>query len=301
MSMIGYLQSIWRCRYFWLSLVKMDLRTRYRRSVLGMGWSLLHPIAMTIILCVVFQRLMKPSGGVADYAPYLLCGLATWNYIVSSTQQGCQCFFLGEAYIRQYPAPLAIYPLRTALGALIHFLIALAVVIVLVGGVRWLRPNSGVPPRPAVAAGAAQSAAGAAEGQGPRGAPATWPQRLLALGWLIPGILLLFLFAWAAALLAGCANVYFQDTQHLCDVGFQILFYVTPILYPREMLQSGGMGWLADCNPLTALLDLIRTPVLYAVPPSLFTVSVASLSLVVMVGGAILTLARCQRQLIFQL
>jgi lipopolysaccharide transport system permease protein len=296
--MIGYMQSIWRCRYFWLSLVKMDLRTRYRRSVLGMGWSLLHPIAMTFILCMVFQRLMKPANGVAEYAPFLLCGLATWNYIVSSTQQGCHSFFMGEPYIRQYPAPLAIYPLRTALGALIHYLIALSVVVVLVWGVRWLRPNSGAPPRPAASASAARPAASAESGEA---APPTWPQRLLALGWLIPGVLLLFLFAWAAAVLSGCANVYFQDTQHLCEVGFQILFYVTPILYPRKILEAGGMAWLADYNPLSALLDLIRTPVLYGTPPALFTAGVASLTLVVIVGGAILTLARCQRRLIFQL
>jgi ABC-type polysaccharide/polyol phosphate export permease len=259
---------------------------------------------MTIILCMVFQKLMAPSGGVSDYAPFLLCGLATWNYITASALQGCQCFFMGEPYIRQYPAPLAIYPLRTALGALIHFAIALSVVIVLVWGVRWLRPDSGVPPeqreRPTLAA-AAQPAGGTGQAQAAPLAPATWSQRLLALGWLIPGILMLFLFAWAAALLAGCANVYFQDTQHLCEVGFQILFYTTPILYTRDTLEQGGMGWLADCNPLTALLDLIRLPVLYGYPPPLFTVLVASLTLVVVVGGAILTLARCQRRLIFQL
>src|SRR5437588_5938152 len=122
--MLAYLQAIWRCRYFWTSLVKMDLRTRYRRSILGMGWSLLHPIAMTIIFTLVFQHLMMPNGQGGEYASFLLAGLATWNYIMSSTTQGCQCFFGGEAYIRQYPAPLAIYPLRTTLGGMIHFLIA---------------------------------------------------------------------------------------------------------------------------------------------------------------------------------
>src|SRR5919199_1280608 len=101
--MRSYLAAVWRCRYFWLSLVKMDLRTRYRRSVLGLGWSLLHPIAMTTILCAVFYSIFhKP---IPVYAPFVLAGLATWNYIVPSTLQGCQCFFLGESYIRQYPAP----------------------------------------------------------------------------------------------------------------------------------------------------------------------------------------------------
>src|SRR5215207_9536845 len=118
--MVNYLASVWDCRYFWLNLVKMDLRTRYRRSVLGLGWSLLNPIAMTIILCVVFSKVLMPNGGARDYAPYLLAGLATWNYILTATIQGCQCLYQGEPYIRQHPAPMAIYPLRTALGGMVH-------------------------------------------------------------------------------------------------------------------------------------------------------------------------------------
>ena len=57
--MVGYIGAMWRCRYFWLSLVKIDLRTRYRRSVIGLGWSLLRPISMTIILCAVFRRIFN--------------------------------------------------------------------------------------------------------------------------------------------------------------------------------------------------------------------------------------------------
>src|SRR4051794_24711565 len=111
--MIRYVKDIWRCRYFWLSLVKMDLRTRYRRSILGIGWSLLHPIAMTIILCLVFST----SFGVPikDFAPDLMAGLATWSYILTVALNGGQSFFQGESYIRQHPAPVAVYPLRTVL------------------------------------------------------------------------------------------------------------------------------------------------------------------------------------------
>ena len=127
-----YLSAIWGCRYFWFSLVKMDLRTRYRRSVLGMGWSLLHPIAMTLIICMMFRHILG-NNNVREYAPFLLAGLVCWQYILVSTLQGCQCLFQGESYIRQYPAPIAIYPLRTTLGGAIHFLLGLVVVI----GLTW--------------------------------------------------------------------------------------------------------------------------------------------------------------------
>jgi lipopolysaccharide transport system permease protein len=229
-----------------------------------MGWSLLHPIAMTIIFCVVFQHLMMPEGGVAKYAPFLLAGLATWNFIVTATLQGCQCFFLGESYIRQYPAPLAIYPLRTALGAMIHFLIALTVVIAL----SWWFLGFG---------------------------------NLPVLWCLVLGTVLLFVFAWSLALLAGIANIHFQDTQHLCEVGFQIFLYVTPILYPPEILEKRGFGWLVSCNPFASFLDLIRLPVLKGELPSAQVLTMAGLTLTVVAGSAIFALSRCQRRLIFQL
>jgi lipopolysaccharide transport system permease protein len=255
-----------------------------------MGWSLLHPIALTAIFCMVFTHLMMPQGGVARYAPYLLAGLATWNFILTSTLQGCQCFFLGESYIRQYPAPMGIYPLRTVLGALIHFLIALTVVVAMVWIIKGFVPPDPPPSAAALAAGA----------HAPRPDP-TWRQLILALPWLVPGILLLFLFAWSMAVLAGFANVYFQDTQHLCEVGFQILLYMTPILYERQMLVDRGFGWIADLNPITAFLDLVREPVLWGVHPSAYTFSVACLTVVAVMGGAMVTLSRCQRKLIFQL
>ena len=63
--MVAYVVQIWRLRYFWSSLVRIDLRNRYRRSVLGMGWSLLHPILMTTVLCAVVLAEMgvpRPQG-----------------------------------------------------------------------------------------------------------------------------------------------------------------------------------------------------------------------------------------------
>src|SRR5262249_10096923 len=118
---------------------------------------------------------------------------------------------------------------------------------------------------------------------------------------LLPGILLLCLLTWSLAVLAGIAHVYFQDTQHLCEGGVQIFLYITPILYPPEMLRKRGFGLLVDFNPFAAFLDLIRTPVLEGQIPSPQTFLVSCLTLVVVAGAAAFALSRCQRRLIFQL
>ncbi|HLN33268.1 MAG TPA: ABC transporter permease [Gemmataceae bacterium] len=259
----NYMSAIWRCRYFWISLVRMDLRTRYRRSILGMGWSLLHPIAMTIILCAVFATLFKQP--IRQFGPFLMAGLVTWNYIVASAMVGCQCFFQGESYIRQYPAPLAVYPLRTALGGTVHFLIAMIVVV----GLAW-------------------SCLGV--------------QNPLTLLTLIPSFLLLFVFTWSLATIAGFANVHFQDTQHLTEVGFQILFYLSPIMFdPKDPQLNERIRSVLSWNPLVPLFELIREPILKGNLPSATTFMFAATIVLVAFCVAAVTLGRLQRRLIFYL
>src|SRR5207253_2629407 len=189
--------------------------------------------AMTAIFCFIFSQVFG-GGDIAHYGPYLLAGLSCWQFLTGCCLQGCQSFYSGESYIRQYPAPLAIYPLRVALGCMVHFLLAMAVVLVLTWGLRGFG-------------------------------------NLRAIWTLAPSLTLLFIFGWALALLAGFATVHFHDTQHLLEILFQILFYATPVMYPATMLRANKLGWLVRVNPILPFLDLIRVPILDTQLPSLPT------------------------------
>jgi lipopolysaccharide transport system permease protein len=259
----GYLSDIWRLRHFWLALVRIDLRKRYRRSVIGIGWSLLHPIAMTIVLCVVFSQLMDME--IRSYAPLVLSGLTLWGFIMAVVMNGCQCFFIGESYIRQHPAPLAIYPLRTTLGAGFHFLLGFAITLVFV----WYMNGFGNVP---------------------------------ALLSLVPTFVLLFIIGWSLAVCMGVANVMFQDSQHLIEVVMQILFYVTPIMYPPELLLKRRLvAWFVRLNPLAAILDLIREPLLRNQFPPPSAVAMACVLTLVVASAAMLALRRFEKRMIFYL
>ena len=257
-----YTTAIWRCRYFWLSLVKKDLRTRYRRSILGLGWSLLHPIAMTTVICVVFHKLFDVE--VATYGPFLLTGFTTWGFFSSTILQGCETFYNGESYIRQHPAPLAIYPLRTVLGAAIHFGLALIVVL----GLTWW--FQGFKNLPAIVA-------------------------------LVPALALFIVFGWSLAVMAGFSHVRFSDIKHLLDIGLQILFYATPIFVPPDEMKKRGLAWLIDYNPATIMLDLIRQPVLNGNFPTLRAWTCVGAITATAFVVAVLMLVRLQRRLIFYL
>ncbi|HET6879810.1 MAG TPA: ABC transporter permease [Pirellulales bacterium] len=258
----GYTAAVWQCRYFWLSLVKKDLRTRYRRSVLGIGWSLLHPIAMTTVICTVFHKLFEMP--VADYGPFLLSGITTWSYLSTTVTQGCETFYNGESYIRQYPAPLAVYPLRTVLGAAFHFGLALLVVLLLTW---WFRGFA----------------------------------NLTAITSLVPTLVLYMVLGWSLATLSGLAHVRFSDVKHLLDIGLQIMFYATPIFFPPDAMKERGLAWLIDYNPAAVMLEMIRQPILNGTFPTARAWLAASSITAVAFTLAVIALVRLQKRLIFYL
>jgi lipopolysaccharide transport system permease protein len=184
--------------------------------------------------------------------------------LTSSITQGCDCFYAGENYIRQHPAPMAIYPLRTALGAAFHFGVAFCLVLLITGVFRGF-------------------------------------SNVAALASLAPSIALLLVFGWSLAVLSGFAAVMFPDMKHLLDIGLQIVFYATPIMYPGDLMKQKGLSWLMTYNPVVAWLDLFRQPLLNGKFPTENNYLVATGCVLVTASLAAVTLARLQRRLIFYL
>jgi ABC-type polysaccharide/polyol phosphate export permease len=247
-----------------MSLVRMDLRSRYRGSVLGMGWSLLNPIFMAAILCVAFGAIFNHPNPL-EFGLYLLAGLTVWNFVRDTTQMGCLTFFQAEGYIRQFPAPMAIYPLRTALANAFHFSMGLVPVLVLAG------IRNGLPS----------------------------PQALI-LG-VIPGLLALLALGWSLAVLVGVANVYFRDTRHITDIAMQVFFYLTPVMYPVHIMQGRRLGLVLQANPLTPFLRLTRDAILNNQVPPASAYGAACLIVGLVASVAALTLWNEERKLIFHL
>jgi ABC-type polysaccharide/polyol phosphate export permease len=256
-----YLSRIWLLRHFWFSLVVNDLSHRYKHSFLGVGWSLVRPLAMTFLFCLVFGQLFQLEPG--EYAPHLLIGMTIWQFFLESLLQGSESFVNASAYIRQQPVPLAIFPLRTVMGSAFHTLIALSLAL---GITLYFK-------------GSLQAA---------------------ALLWLIPAMVLLFFLTWSLAILSGIMNTHFPDTRHVLEIGLQFLFYLTPIVYKSESLQGRThLAWLIDCNPMTSILALFRTPIMEGVAPSMHHVSISVGVLAVAGVLAIALLRKLERNLVF--
>jgi ABC-type polysaccharide/polyol phosphate export permease len=239
----------------------MDLQLRYRRSMLGIGWSLLHPLANTLVLCLAFHEIFQTP--VRIYVPYLMSGFAWWGFISGVTTRGCGCFVEAESFIRQHPVPMAIYPLRAALGTMIHLVIALGVVLAMV----WSFHGFG---------------------------------NLPGLAFLPVSLVLLLVFGWSVAVLAGYVNSVFRDIQHFCDIAFQVIFYLTPIIYPPNS-QPERLAQVFRYNPLVPLLRMVREPLLEGRVPAPETIANAAAITLVVATGAVLFLGRVQKRVVLYL
>jgi lipopolysaccharide transport system permease protein len=172
-------------------LVGRDLKLRYRRSVLGMLWTLLNPLAQLLVLSLVFG-LMLPLN-IPNYTLFLFTGLLAWNWFQTSLHGGAGSIVDNRDLIHQPGFPAAVLPVVTVAANFIHFLLALPILWVFM-------LLSGVPISAAFLALPAIFAA----------------QFLLCLG------LIYFLAA---------IQVTFRDTQYLVGIVLFLGFYLTPVFY----------------------------------------------------------------------
>jgi lipopolysaccharide transport system permease protein len=261
-GVLGYLRATWQRRHFWFSLARLDLKMRYHGSVFGVAWSLFQPLASTAIYCIIFGSIFKAE--LRGYIPYLLSGLAAWNFIAASLVEGCDSIHKAEKYMRVYPAPIAIYGLRTLCSQAFHFLVILAIAI----GFSWILLGFGnLPYLPA----------------------------------LVPALGVFVVFAWSVIMIFGIIDVYFPDNKHMLQIILQLLFYTVPIIYPPDLMTNNMLRTLIQHNPLNAMINLLRDPIVTMQLPSNETWLVALATSLTLFTFACFLIGRTERYLILHL
>lgn len=259
--MMNYLQKIIKNRHLIAALVRQDMLSRYRRSKLGILWSVLMPLGVSLIIGMVYSVLWQIP--IAYFLPFLFSGLTPWNFISECCNTGSYAYISAEGYIRQLPVDLEIFPVRVAFVSLTNFGFSLLAFFTMV-----LLINPGL--------------------------------ITFQLFLLIPATVLFFIFGVGLSTVAATAQVYFRDYAPMQSLVLQALFYVTPILYSPDMLESRGLSWVFQANPLYYFLQIMRNALLgdvirIEVWGFAFGISIATLLL------AILLVSRTRRKIIFKL
>ena len=192
-----------RKHWFLMSqLIERDFKTRYRRSFLGVLWSVLNPLLTMMVQFFVFSRLFRFD--IPYYAVYLLSGIVLFNYLSEATSQSMTCIIQNASLINKVYVPKIIYPMTRVLSSGVNFLFALLAMyfVILISGL-----------------------------------PVTWVHLALLFDFLC-----LYVFINGLSFLLASIMVFFHDTQFLYGVVLTIWIYLTPIFYPESILPPEALS-----------------------------------------------------------
>jgi len=229
------LSELWPRRELILSLVRRDLKTRYKSSVLGFFWSFCKPLLLMLVLYVVFAKFVPirfdpPMR--TPFALFLLSGILPWSYLVGSISEAMFSIINNTSLVKKTYIPHEVFPIVTILSNLFHFLLALVVYFLL------LLCCGAVP---------------------------TWYVLFLPLVIVIQTFFLLGL-----ALLFAALNVFYRDVASIMEIIITAWFYFSPILYPlneplRQITSRGLPHWIFHAymlNPMAPILAAYHRTIL---------------------------------------
>ena len=241
----------WRERELWSHLGWQDIKQRYRRSVLGPLWITISQAVLALGLGLLYSQLFKLH--LPTFLPYIVTGFIVWNFISGCLTEGMETFIANEGLIRHLPAPLSVYALRTVWRQTLMFAHNLIVIVVVVG-VFFGSLNDDY----------ALSQSGMCT-----------PDNIChpGLGWYtlsaIPAFLLLAFNGVWVTLLLGIISTRYRDIPQVINSLIQLLFYLTPIVWPIDQLKSGQRGGAASwaepiihLNPIYHFVQILRAPLI---------------------------------------
>lgn len=213
-------------------LVTKDFKIKYRRSFLGVAWSVLNPLLMMAVMSVVFSTLL--GSNIENFPLYLILGNITYSLMSESTSKAVTSILEAAPLLKKVKIDRFVFPVQKVLFGLVNLafsLIAVAVVMI------WFRV---VP---------------------------TWH-----LIWLPVCLILLMVFCIGIGLALSAATVFFRDIIHLWSVVLTAWNYLTPVFWDFQMLlDRGAPAWtlaIVKMNPMYGYITFMRDIVLWQQNPS---------------------------------
>jgi len=213
-------------------MVKRDFITKYRKSVLGVLWSLLNPLLTMIIMTIVFSYIFKFAIEVEHFPVYLLSGQIIFSFFSESTMSAMGSITGNEGIIKKVYVPKYIFPVSRVISTLVNlgFSFIAFLLVCIFTGVQF-----------------------------------RWTMLLLP----IP-VIYAFVFSLGIAMLMSALSVFFRDLTYLYGVLITLWMYLTPIFYPVEILPDWLIP-IMGLNPMYHFIDYFRELSLHGRIPDLWS------------------------------
>ena len=230
-KVINNLKYVYKKYSFLLEqLVSRDFKVKYKRSVLGIVWSLLYPVLMMTVMAVVFSNVFKFSTPGVSYLAYLLIGLTYFNYFSEASNLAMSSVVGNFSLINKVYIPKYIFPLSKCLFVGINFLLTLIPLYVVI-----IATGTGL----------------------------CWQHILLPFSFVC-----LFLFTVGMGFILSTISVFLRDMFYIYGIIITIWTYLTPIMYDIKMLNP-TFAFILKFNPLYQFINFARTIILYHNTPTL--------------------------------
>lgn len=200
-SAISELKELGKYRYLLGQLIRRDILTRYKRSVLGVAWTMLNPLGTMLILTFVFSNFFKSA--VPHYPVYILSGLLVWNFFSQGTNAAISGLVWGGSLLKRIYIPSTVFGVSAIGTALVNLVISLVplVTVMLIDGARFY----------------------------------------LSMFFLPVSILLVTAFTLGFGLFLSSLAVFFPDVAEMYQVLLTAWMYLTPIIYPESLISAAWM------------------------------------------------------------
>lgn len=221
-------QKFWKYRFLLSNLIGRDLKVKYRRSKLGVLWSVLNPLLMMLVMTAVFSAFFRFD--IPNYPVYLLSGQLLFTFFNDATSSAMGSVLFSAPLIKKVYVPKYIFPLEKSCFSFINMLfsmIALLFIMVITG--------------------------------------APFHASLLAAP--VP-LFTMFIFCMGIGLFLSAGAVYFRDVMHFWSVIVMALNYATPIFYPESIWRGTFMAYVGKLNPLYWYVSTFRGCIIDGVFPS---------------------------------
>lgn len=255
--------ALWRYRHFISASIIGELKGRFARSRLGLFWSVLHPLAQATIFALVLAEVLgaKLAGmdNKAAYPIYLISGLAAWG-LFSEILNRCLTVFIEYAgTMKKIAFPRICLPVIVGGGALLNHVLLLAAMTVVF----------------------------------------LFFGHYPSVTWLVlpVGVVLISMFAFGLGVMLGIFNVFSRDVGQVLSVVLQIWFWLTPIVYTRDIVPE-HLRWLLDLNPMVALVSIYHDALLFERWPDFSTLIAPALIAVTLFAASFMLFRRASAELV---
>ena len=243
------LTEIWSRRTLLVLLVRKEFQIRYRRASFGMLWAVAIPLLQSVVLAVVFSKVVR-AHLVPHYAAFVLIGMAPWTFFGAALGAGATGIVDKSEMSSRVYFPRAIFALVSVGANLYAFFITLAIVIAI--------------------------------------SPLLGAELGLPLLFVLPATVLLVTFSTALCLTLSALHVYFRDVRYLVAAALLVWLYVTPVIYPPSAVPH-ALRVVLEINPLTGIVSLFHQATVGSSGPLLVPVIISiAWTVMLLVSGTLL-------------